>query len=128
MKRSYKAQKQAKAAVPPKPGNMLAQVAQMQQKMAQAQEELANETVTITAGGGAISIVITGHQRVQSIEINPELINPEDREMLQDLLVTAVNQAIEQSQTLAAQRMESVTGGLGGLGGGLDNLLGSLGM
>lgn len=128
MKRSYKAQKQAKAAAPPKPGNMLAQVAQMQQKMAQTQEELANETVTITAGGGAISIVITGHQRVQSIEINPELINPEDREMLQDLLVTAVNQAIEQSQALAARRMESVTGGLGGLGGGLDSLLGSLGM
>ncbi len=128
MKRSYKAQKQAKAAAPLKPGNMLAQVAQMQQKMAQTQEELANETITISAGGGAISITITGHQRVQSMEINPELINPEDREMLQDLLVTAVNQAIEQSQALAAQRMESVTGGLGGLGGGLDSLLGSLGM
>lgn len=127
-RRSYKAQKQAKAAGGPKPGNMLAQVAQMQQQMAQAQEALAAETVTVTAGGGAISIVITGHQRLESIDINPELLDPEEKEMLQDLLVAAVNQAIEQSQALAAERMEGITGGLSGLGGGLDGLLGSLGM
>ncbi len=126
-KRSYKAQKRAKAAGGPKQGNMLAQVAQMQQQMAEAQEALADETITVTAGGGAISIVISGHQRVEAIDITPELIDPEEKEMLQDLLVAAVNQAIEQSQAMAAERMEGITGGLGGLGGGLDSLLGGLG-
>lgn len=111
----------------PNPGNLLAQVQQMQQQMAQAQQALADETVTISAGGGAVSVVITGHQRVQSIVINPELLSAEDVEMVQDLLVTAVNMAIEQSQALAAKRMEGITGGLGGLGGGLDSLLGGLG-
>lgn len=106
---------------------MLAQVAQMQQQMTEAQEALADETITVTAGGGAISIVISGHQRVEAIDINPELIDPEEKEMLQDLLVAAVNQAIEQSQAMAAERMEGITGGLGGLGGGLDSLLGGLG-
>ncbi|MCA9962054.1 MAG: YbaB/EbfC family nucleoid-associated protein [Chloroflexota bacterium] len=126
-KRSYKAQKQAKANKP-NPGNMLSQMQKMQDDMAKAQDALANEAVTITAGGGAISITISGHQRVQTIEINPELIDPEEKEMLQDLLVAAVNQAIEQSQALAAERMEGITGGLGGLGGGLDSLLGGLGI
>ena len=74
----------------------------MQQQMVEAQEALANETVTVTAGGGAITIVITGHQRVQSMTIDPELLNPEDVDMLQDLLVASVNAAIEQSQALSA--------------------------
>ncbi|MCA9971095.1 MAG: YbaB/EbfC family nucleoid-associated protein [Anaerolineales bacterium] len=125
-KRSYKALKKAKTGTP-KPGDMLAQMQQMQQQMSEAQDALADETVTVTAGGGAITIVITGHQRVESIDIVPELIDPEEKEMLQDLLVAAVNQAIEQSQALAAERMEGITGGLGGLGGGLDSLLGGLG-
>lgn len=107
-----------------KAGDMLAQMQQMQQQMAEAQEALANETVTVTAGGGAISVVITGHQRVQSVEINPELVDPDEVELLQDMLVAAVNAAIEQSQTMAAERMEGITGGLGG---GLDDLLGGLG-
>ncbi len=108
------------------PKNMLSQMQAMQQQMVEAQEALANETVTVTAGGGAITIVITGHQRVQSMTIDPELLNPEDVDMLQDLLVASVNAAIEQSQALSAQRMEGITGGLGGLGGGLDSLLGGL--
>ena len=94
----------------------------MQEQMAAQQEALADETVSVTAGGGAITIVISGHQRVHSIEIQPELIDPEDSEMLQDLLVAAVNAAIEQSQALAAQKMEGVTGGLN-----MDDLLGGLG-
>ena len=108
------------------PKNMLSQMQAMQQQMVEAQEALANETVTVTAGGGAITIVITGHQRGQSMTIDPELLNPEDVDMLQDLLVASVNAAIEQSQALSAQRMEGITGGLGGLGGGLDSLLGGL--
>lgn len=106
------------------PGNMLAQVQQMQQEMAEAQKALEQETVTVTAGGGAISIVITGHQRVQSIEIDPDLMTGEESEFVQDMLVAAVNSAIEQSQTMAAQRMESITGGAGGM----DSLLGGLGL
>ena len=107
------------------PSNMLAQVQQMQAEMAQAQEALADETVTVTAGGGAITIEITGHQRLNSIQIEPDLIDPEEREMLQDMLVAAVNAAIEQSQTMAAEKMEGITGGLGG---GMGDLLGGLGL
>ncbi len=108
------------------PGNMMAQMQKMQQDMAAAQDALADEIVTVTAGGGAISIEITGQQRVQAITLNPEVVDPEDVEMLQDMLVAAVNQAIEQSQAMAAQRMEGLTGGID-LGGGLGDLLGGLG-
>ena len=108
------------------PANMMAQMQKMQQDMAVAQDALADETITVTAGGGAISIEITGHQRVEAITLNPEVVDPEDVEMLQDMLVAAVNQAIEQSQAMAAQRMEGLTGGLD-LGGGLGDLLGGLG-
>ena len=88
------------------------QIQQMQQEMVKAQEALADETVEVTAGGGMVTIVVTGHQRIKSIELKPEIVDPEDLEMLQDLLVAAVNQAIEQSQTMAAERLEGLTGGL----------------
>jgi len=104
------------------PGNLMAQFQEMQQQMATQQESLADETVSVTVGGGAVTVVITGHQRLQSIEIQPELIDPEEIEMLQDLLVAAVNAAIERSQTVAAEKMEGLTGGMG-----LNDLLGSLG-
>ena len=107
---------------------MMAQLQKMQQDMAQAQEELENETVDITVGGGAITITITGHQRIESIKIDKDAIDLEDEEWLedlQDLLVAAFNQAVEQSQSMSAERMEGITGGLGGmLPGGLGGLLG----
>lgn len=106
----------------PQGSNLMAQVQEMQQQMAAQQETLEHETVSVTVGGGAITIVITGHQRVQSVEIQPELVDPEEIEMLQDMLVAAINAAVEQSQALAAQRMEGLTGGLG-----LNDLLGGLG-
>jgi hypothetical protein len=105
---------------------MMKQLQKMQQDMLEAQEKLANETVEVSVGGGAVTIVITGHQRVQSITINPGVIDTSDSEWtadLQDLLVLAVNQAIEQSQTMAAEKMESITGGLGSMPG-LGGLLG----
>lgn len=109
-------------------GGMMAQLQKMQQDMAEAQEALEKETVEVSVGGGALTVVITGHQRVQSIQINPDVIDFEDEEWmtdLQDLLVSAMNQAIEQSQTMAAERMEKVTGGLNGmLPGGLGGMLG----
>ena len=108
----------------PRANNMMAQFQQMQQDMAEAQASLENETVTVSAGGGAISIIITGHQRVQAIEINPELLDPEDVELLQDMLIAGINAAIEQSQTMSAQRMEGITGNMGGL----SDMLGGLGL
>ncbi|MDE2858767.1 MAG: YbaB/EbfC family nucleoid-associated protein [Chloroflexota bacterium] len=104
----------------------MAMLQKMQQDMADAQESLEQETVEVTVGGGAIRVVITGHQRVQAVEINPEVIDTDDEEWLndlQDLLVAAVNQAIEQSQAMAAERMERITGGLGNIPG-LGGLLG----
>lgn len=85
---------------------------QMQARLAKAQEELANETVEGTAGGGAIKIVMTGHQRVQSVTIDPEVVDPGDVEMLQDLVAAAVNEAISKSQELASKRLGAATGGL----------------
>ncbi len=107
-------------------GGMLKQLQKMQQDMAEAQAALEKETVEVSVGGGALTIVITGHQRIQSIKINPDVIDTDEEDWvtdLQDLLVAAVNQAIEQSQTMAAERMEGITGGLGGMPG-LDGLLG----
>ena len=108
------------------PGNLGAMMQKMQQDMQEAQENLEKETVEVSVGGGALTIVITGHQRVQSISVNPELIDTDDEEWvqdLQDLLVAGVNQAIEQSQAMAAEKMESITGGLGNIPG-LGGLLG----
>ena len=102
---------------------MMAQIQQMQQEMAEAQAALENETVTVTSGGGAITIVISGHQRVQSISIIPELLDPEEAEFLQEMLVAAVNSAIEQSQALSAERMEGITGNMG-----INDMLGGLGL
>ncbi len=107
-------------------GNMMKMVQKMQQDMAEAQERLAHETVEVSVGGGAITVVITGHQRVQSIKLNPDIVDVNDPEWvndLQDLLVLAVNQAVEQSQSMAAEKMEAITGGLGGMPG-LGGLLG----
>lgn len=88
------------------------QLQAMQQQMAEAQEALGDKTVEITSGGGVVKVVMTGHQKLQSITIDPEIIDPDDVEMLQDLIVAAVNEAVEASQNLAAEEMESITGGL----------------
>jgi nucleoid-associated protein EbfC len=112
--------------VPGGNAGMMRQLQKMQQDMVEAQEALANEMTEVSVGGGAIKIVISGHQRVQSITLNPGVVDTSDPEWvndLQDLLVVAANQAIEQSQTMAAERMEAITGGLGGMPG-LGGLLG----
>lgn len=107
------------------PNAMLAQMQQMQSEMEATRAGLENEFITVTAGGGAITIVISGHQRIQSIQIDPDILVPTEAEMLQDMLTVAVNSAIEQSQAMAAEKMEGITGGLGG---GLEDMLGGLGM
>ena len=97
--------------------DMRQQIQKLQEQMLQTQEALGDETVSVTAGGGAITVVMSGHQHVESITIEPEVVDPEDVEMLQDLVTAAVNEAIEQSQAMAAERMGALTGGLGSLGG-----------
>ncbi len=94
-------------------GGMLKQVQKLQEEMARTQEALGDETLSVTAGGGAIEVVITGHLRIQNITIAPEVVDAEDIEMLQDLVVAAVNEAIEAAQKLAADRLGALTGGLG---------------
>lgn len=102
--------------------DMQQQIMRLQEQMLRTQEELGDQTVTATAGGGVVEVVVTGHQRVQSITIDPEVVDPEDVEMLQDLVTAAVNEGLERSQTLAAEQMGALTGGLG-----LGNLGGLLG-
>ena len=91
---------------------MMQQVQQMQQQMQQAQEELANETVTASAGGGAVRATMTGGMELVSIEIDPEVVDPEDVEMLEDLVLTAVQDALEKGAALAEEKMGALTGGI----------------
>jgi hypothetical protein len=93
-------------------GGLAGQLQAMQQQMAEAQEALGSKTVEASAGGGAVTVVMTGHQKLQSITIDPEVVDPEDVEMLQDLIMAAINEAVEASQNLAADEMGSITGGL----------------
>ena len=90
----------------------LRQIQELQTKMVKAQEELGKTNVEVTAGGGAIKIVINGQQQFQSISISPEVVNPEDVDFLQDLVLAACNEAVQKSQELAAQNMSKLTGGL----------------
>ena len=103
----------------PNMNKMLQQVQKMQADMMKAQEALANETIEASAGGGMVTVTITGDLQVKDIKIDPEAIDPEDPELLQDMVLAAVNEAIRQAQELAATRMGGLTGGmdLGALGG-----------
>jgi DNA-binding YbaB/EbfC family protein len=103
----------------PNMNQMLKQVQKMQQDMIKAQEALANETVQASAGGGMVTVTVTGDLVVKDIRIDPEAIDPEDPELLQDMVLAAVNEALRQAQELAAKKMGGLTGGLdlGALGG-----------
>jgi DNA-binding YbaB/EbfC family protein len=91
---------------------MMAQLQKMQAQLAEAQAKLAEETVTATAGGGAIKITMTGDQKCTAVEINPDLLKDADAEMLQDLVLSVVNMALDQSRELANQRLGPLAGGL----------------
>jgi len=92
--------------------SLIKQAQQLQAKLAKAQEELGNKTVEASSGGGAVKVVMDGHQKVHSVEISPEVADSGDVEILQDLVMTAVNEAIAASQELAADHLGKVTGGL----------------
>ncbi len=91
---------------------ILRQAQQLQEKLAKIQAELGNETVEVTSGGGAITMVIDGHQRVRSIKISPEAVDPEDVEMLEDLILSAINEALDKSREMASKRLGAITGGM----------------
>jgi nucleoid-associated protein EbfC len=88
----------------------------MQANMAKAQEELGETTVQGSAGGGAVVVVMNGHQEIESLTIDPDFVDPEDVETLQDAIIAAFNDAQQKAQDLTQQKMGAVTGGLGGLG------------
>ena len=92
---------------------MLKQLQQMQAKMAKIQEELGEKTVTGTAGGGMVEVIANGHQKVLSVTVKREVVDPADVEMLQDLVLAAVNDAMEKARELAAKEMGAVTAGMG---------------
>ncbi len=94
-------------------GNLLRQAQQMQRKMAEVQEQLAGRTVEASSGGGMVRCVVNGRQEIVSLTIDPEVVNPEDVEMLQDLVLAAVNDAIQRSQKMVAEEMGKIAGGLG---------------
>jgi len=96
-------------------GNLLKQAQKMQQQMVKAQEELADLEVTASSGGGMITVRANGKQEVLSIEIKPEAVDPEDVEMLEDLVLAAVNEALRQAATTASDHMAKVTGPLQGM-------------
>ena len=91
---------------------MMQQLQRLQQQMSEAQEKLAQETVSATAGGGAVKVTMTGDQKCQSVEIAPALLKDADAEMLQDLVLTAVNLALDKSRELQEQTMGPLAGGL----------------
>jgi hypothetical protein len=98
--------------VPPGGSSMLKQVQQLQAQMLQAQEELAQQTLEVSVGGGVVTVVMNGQQEVQSVSISPEAIDPTEVEMLQDLIVAAMNEALKKSRDLAEQKMAPMTGAL----------------
>lgn len=94
------------------PMGMMGQLQKLQEQIEAAQAQLANETVTATAGGGAVSVTVTGDQKCQSVVIDPDVLKDGDVEMVQDLLLTAFNSALDKSRQLQAERLGPLTGGL----------------
>jgi nucleoid-associated protein EbfC len=107
----------------PNMNQMMRQVQQMQADMLKAQEELKHEVVEASAGGGMVTVKVSGELELKELTIDPEAVDPEDVELLQDMVQAAVNEGLRAAQELAANKMGAVTGGLGGAGG-----LGGLGL
>lgn len=93
-------------------GNIIRQAQQLQAKILKVQEEMANRTAEASAGGGMVTAVANGRQEIVSLRIEKEVVNPEDVEMLQDLIVAAVNAALKKAQEMVAEEMKKLTGGL----------------
>ena len=101
------------------PGNMsnlMKQAQRMQRQMEESQKELETKEFTAKAGGGAVEATVTGGKEVKSVKISPEAVDPDDVEMLEDMIVAAVNEALKQADEASANNMSKLTGGLGGFG------------
>jgi DNA-binding YbaB/EbfC family protein len=107
---------------------LLKQAQKMQQEMLAAQESLKDEIVEASAGGGMVTVKISGDLEIKSITIDPQAVDPEDIELLQDMILAAVNEALRSAQELASAKLGGIAGGLGGLGGGLGGGLPGLGL
>jgi len=92
--------------------NIIRQAQQMQAKLIKAQEDLGKATVEASSGGGVVKAVVSGQQKLQSIKISPEAVDPDDIEMLEDLIMAAVNEGMEKAKELAASQIGAITGGL----------------
>ena len=106
----------------PNMNQMMKQVQQMQSEMMKAQESLKDEVVEASAGGGMVTVKVTGDLELREVKIDPEAVDPEDVDLLQDMVLAATNEALRSAQELAASKMGAVTGGLGGPGGPLGGL------
>ena len=95
--------------------NLMKQAQKMQKQMMEKQEELQAKTLEMTSGGGAVKVVITGKKEIQELKINPDVVDPDDVEMLEDLIISAVNEAIRQVEEMNNAEMGRMTGGLGGM-------------
>ena len=91
---------------------MMKQAQKMQKQMAEMQEELANRTLEVSSGGGAVKVTINGEKQIVDLVISPDVVDPADVEMLQDLIITAVNEAVRQIEEAATSQMSKITGGM----------------
>lgn len=105
-------------AMPGNMSNLMKQAQKMQRQMEETTKELESKEITAQAGGGAVSVTVSGKKEVTKVHIDPDAVDPEDVEMLEDMIMAATNEALRQIEELSAQSMSKITGGLGGLGGG----------
>ena len=104
-------------AMPGNMNNLLKQAQKMQREMEEAQKSLEEEQISASAGGGAVEITVSGKKEILSVKIDPEAVDPDDVEMLEDLIMAATNEALRKMDELSQERMAKVTGGIGGAGG-----------
>lgn len=101
-------------AMPGNMNNLMKQAQRMQRQMEESQKELEEKEITATAGGGAVEVTISGKKEITKVKLSPEVVDPDDIEMLEDLIMAAANEAIRQIEELSQESMAKITGGLGG--------------
>ena len=102
-------------AMPGNMNNLMKQAQKMQKQMVEKQEELAERTLEMTSGGGAVKVTINGKREIQELKINPDVVDPDDVEMLEDLIISAMNEALRQVEEMYNNEMGRLTGGMGGM-------------
>jgi DNA-binding YbaB/EbfC family protein len=99
-------------------GNLMKQAQKMQRQMEEASKELEDKEITAAAGGGVVEVTVSGKKEITKIKIDPQAVDPDDVEMLEDLIMAACNEALRQMDEYSSQSMSKITGGMGGMGGG----------